>query len=413
MPRIAPKPLPLRLLNRTATIVQSIGLPFVPLRKADLLAKARKKTGLSDFGDSRFEEGLDVLIDSLERESKLSGLGRITAQRTILDLLTTRLQIEDYLKKHPEIFEEKIERPLFIIGPPRTGTTITHYLLSQDERHRFPFVWEAFTLYPPIRPETLTTDPRIADTDKKLEMIHKLAPDHAAAHPLTTWDAQECVLMHSLEFCSAQFLPMYQCHGYQNWVDRQDMRWVYEREKVMLQYMQSGGARKERWLLKSPIHMCRIDDILAVFPDALFIQTHREPTEVVISVASLHMGLQQMVTDSIDFERAGERYLDIIELQMRQNVEQRKRHEDKRAQFFDIQMCDVIRDPVGQVEAAYRHFGIDLPARTKQKMLDYMKAHALDKKARHVYQATDFGIDVQREWSRFQFYRDHYHLPAV
>jgi hypothetical protein len=366
--------------------------------------------GLDDFGSSDYLKGLDVLLDSISKDSHLSPMGEMIAQSGFVGILNQRLRVHDHIKHNPQVLEEKIERPIFVIGPARSGTTITHYLLAQDSRHRVPYVWESFDFYPPLKPETLKTDPRIAAAEQKLAMVEQFAPRMAAAHPITAWDAQECVSMHALEFHSYTFAPQYQCHSYQYWLEKQDLRWVYERQKLMMQFMQSGGVRGERWLLKSPAHLGRIDEILAVFPDALIIQTHREPTEAMVSLASLQTILQEMAVEHIDFKSLAPYFVDRLEATLKKNIEQRKRYADKPKQFFDLHMLDTIRDPVGCVKAAYAHFDLDLPGATAQKMQDYMHAHSLEVKGKHEYNADDFGFDIPKEWPRFDFYRNYFHL---
>lgn len=366
--------------------------------------------GLNDFGSSNYLNGLDVLLESIAKDSHLSAMGEMIAKNSFVGILAQRLRIHDHIKRNPQVLEEKIKQPIFVIGPARSGTTILHYLLSQDTRHRVPYVWESFDFYPPINPETMKTDPRVAVAEQRLAMVSQFAPRMAAAHPVAAWDAQECVSMHALEFHSYTFAPQFQCHSYQYWMEKQDMRWVYERQKVMMQFMQSGGLRGDRWLLKSPAHLGRIDEILAVFPDALIIQTHREPTDAMVSLASLHTILQEMAVEHIDFKALAPYYVDRLENTLKKNIDQRKRHSDKPKQFFDLHMLDTIRDPVGCAEAAYSHFGLTLPTDTAQKMRDYMQAHSLETKGKHEYSAEDFGFDIPKEWPRFDFYRKYFNL---
>lgn len=408
---IAIKPLPIRLLNKIGATTTKLGHPLISLNKGDLFKKAIKKAnGLTDFGPGDFEAGLDKLLESLENECGLATFGRIVAQTTVVDFLSNRLLIQDYLKRHPSVSSEKIHKPIFIIGPARSGTTITQYLLLQDQRFRSPLIWESFDLYPPVKPETFSSDPRIKQIEKRMAGMAMVAPEAEAAHPQTAWDAQECVLLHSLEFMSGQFMPMFGCWNYQTWIDNQPWLNLYSREKLMLQFMQSGGYRKERWLLKCPVHINRIEEILSVFPDAEFIQTHREPLECAVSAASLCVILQQIGKDHIDFKDVGWRFVDLMEKHMRGNVEQRDRLRDQSHRFFDMHMSDVVRDPIACVESAYAHFGIDLPDKTSNKMRTYMQENSLEKKKKHHYTPEEFGISFEKEWDRFSFYRHFYGL---
>lgn len=373
----------------------------------------KKAGGLTDFGDKGFEVGLDALLYSLETECGLSTFGRVVAKTTIVDFLVNRLKIQDYLKKNPSVLQEKIERPIFIIGPGRSGTTITQYLLLQDDRFRSPLIWESYDLYPPVRPETFDTDPRIKAVEKRMKGMAMLAPEADAAHPQTAWDAQECVLFHSLEFMSGQFMVMFGCWDYQLWIERQPWYDLYAREKLMLQFMQSGGYRKERWLLKCPVHINRIPEILEIFPDAEFIQTHREPLECALSGASLCTIYQQIGKDEMNFKGMGWHFVDLMERQMRKNVEQREQLRHMPERFFDLHMSDIMRNPIGCVEATYAHFNIPLSKKTLDKMRAYMQEHSMQKKKKHQYLAADYGIDFDKEWDRFSFYRSYYGLKET
>jgi len=219
----------------------------LPLRKFALMDRAsRRAGGLTDFGDPRFEEGLDHLIDSIENEDRLNGFGRILAASHISNLLRQRLLMTEHLRRHPEIRDEVIEKPIFLIGAPRTGTTITHHLLSQDDRFRYPITWECAELHPPLDPATMRSDPRIKRSEKQIRQSLSLAPDLEAAQTLGAWEAQECALLHAYAFHSETFHVMFNCQGYDRWMAEQDRTWVYEEQKLLLQYMQSGGLRRRR-----------------------------------------------------------------------------------------------------------------------------------------------------------------------
>jgi hypothetical protein len=300
----------MRALNLVYRTARRIGVRPMTLSKPALMAKAsRQANGLTDFGDPRFEEGLDRLIDALETEDRLNGVGRLIASSHISNLLRQRLLLTEHLRTHPEIRGEKIEKPIFLVGAPRTGTTITHHLLSQDDRFRYPLTWECDELHPPLNPATMQSDPRIKRSQKLIDRSLSLAPDLDAAHPMGAWEAQECALLHAYAFHSETFHVMFNCQTYDRWLTEQDRTWVYEEQRLLLQYMQSGGLRPaQSWLLKTPPHMDNIDKILKVFPDARLVTTYREPTEVVASSCKLTGTVFAMAADDIDWHDHG-RYM--------------------------------------------------------------------------------------------------------
>lgn len=411
---VAKKPLPIRALNGGYRTARRLRKRPLTLRKYRLMDKAsRQAGGLIDFGDPRFEPGLDALIESIESEDRLNGFGRVLATTHITKLLRQRLLMTAHLAAHPEVMDETIERPLFIIGGPRTGTTVSHHLLSQDDQFRFPFTWECDEVHPPLDPSTMHTDPRIKACQKDLDRAEKLIPNLDASHPVGALEAQECALLHAYEFCSATFHPMFNCQGYDHWMADQDFTWVYERQKLMLQYMQSGGLRpSEGWLLKTPPHMEHIDAILAVFPDARFVTTYREPTEVVASGCSLIGGLIQMVQDDVDWHDLG-RHLEWRVGQMfDRNVALREQFADRRDHFIDFPMQRMVRGPLSCVGEIYERFHITLTDRTRQKMDRFMAERGMVSRKPHIYDPADYGLDPTRMWARFQHYRDFYGIES-
>ena len=370
---------------------------------------SRRAGGLTDFGDPRFEEGLDHLIDSIENEDRLNGFGRILAASHITNLLRQRLLVTEHLRRHPQIRSEVIEKPIFLIGAPRTGTTITHHLLSQDDRFRYPITWECDELHPPLDPATMRSDPRIKRSEKQIRRSLSLAPDLEAAQTLGPWEAQECALLHAYAFHSETFHVMFNCQGYDRWMAEQDRTWVYQEQKLLLQYMQSGGLRPtESWLLKTPPHMDNIDKILKVFPDARLVTTYREPTEVVASSCSLTGIVFGMVEDNVDWHDHGRHIRWRIGKMLARNVELRRQFAHRPAQFIDFPMELIVRAPIARVQKLYAHFGIELTDQTHQKMSRFMDEHGIAKRKPHIYHADDYGLDIDELWPELQYYRDFY-----
>jgi hypothetical protein len=405
-----PRPLPIRVLNLGYRTARRFGARPMKLRKRALMDRAsRQANGLKDFGDPRFEEGLDRLIDALESEDRLNGIGRIIATSHITNLLRQRLLLTEHLRTHPEIRLEVIEKPIFLVGAPRTGTTITHHLLSQDDRFRYPLTWECDELHPPLDPATMQTDPRIKRSQKLIDRSLSLAPDLDAAHPMGAWEAQECALLHAYAFHSETFHVMFNCQSYDRWLAEQDRTWVYEEQRLLLQYMQSGGLRPaESWLLKTPPHMNNIDKILTVFPDARLVTTYREPTEVVASSCKLTGTVFAMVDDNVDWHDHGRYMRWRTGGMLERNVELREQFAARSDQFLDFPMDRMVGEPMACVEEIYSHFGIELTEQTRRKMVRFMAKRGQSARKPNIYDAADYGLDVDELWPQFQYYRDFY-----
>lgn len=405
----------MRALNLAYRAARRIGVHPMTLSKPALMAKAsRQANGLTDFGDPRFEEGFDHLIDALETEDRLNGVGRFIATSHISNLLRQRLLLTEHLRTHPEIRDEKIEKPIFLVGAPRTGTTITHHLLSQDNRFRYPLTWECDELHPPLNPATMQSDPRIKRSQKLIDRSLSLAPDLDAAHPMGAWEAQECALLHAYAFYSETFHVMFNCQTYDRWLTEQDRTWVYEEQRLLLQYMQSGGLRPaESWLLKTPPHMDNIDKILKVFPDARLVTTYREPTEVVASSCKLTGTVFAMAADDIDWHDHGRYMRWRTGKMLKRNVELREQFAEKSDQFIDFPMDRMVREPMTCVAEIYAHFGIELTEPTRQKMVRFMEKRGRAARKPNVYDAADYGLDIDELWPELQYYRNFYGIEGI
>ena len=236
---------------------------------------------------------------SLASEARLNLMGRVAAREDLTRMLSNRLRLERDRHLHPEIAAEEIRRPLFIAGLPRSGSTLLYNLLAQDPANRVPLNWE--TMYPSPPPERATheTDPRGAQADRQIRWFGRLQPEFRKIHPVAARLPEECVVILSHTFYSFQFSSMYFVPSYQSWLERQDLRPAYHFHRRFLQHLQ-WRCRAERWVLKAPPHLPALDALFAVYPDAGLILTHRDPLEVVASVASLHAVLRSAFSDAVE-----------------------------------------------------------------------------------------------------------------
>jgi hypothetical protein len=345
------------MINLFGRAANAFGMHPVALDEESLINKAIKKAGSSDFGGDDFREGLRRFLASAESEAELTLLGRLMVQGYTVDNLVNRLRLVDWRKQHPEIERETIIAPLFIVGLPRTGTTILHALLEQDPANRSPLAWEVQFPVPPGTPENWENDPRIAEDEKILRQLYTLVPEFEAMHPMGATMPQECVAVFTMCFMSEQLQVQFNVPSYQAWLDEQDMHPTYEFYKRFLQHVQSGGVRGGRWVLKSPAHLHLIDTLLDVFPDARIVHTHRDPIKVCASVASLTATLRGASTDAIELHEIGRQQLDWWAKLIEKSLDQRKRLADKSDQFFDVKMSETVADPLDVVRRMYAHFG--------------------------------------------------------
>jgi len=396
----------LNLINSLGRFVGYLGITPFSLRVDDaeaILRKVQRNTGFS-IDSPQFHTGLRKLLASLSQEASLNTFGRLALRRLIEQSATGRLGIERELKRNPGILEEDIREPTFIIGLPRTGTTILQAFLSRDSRYRSPLAWECLIPCPAPTPETYRQNPRIDAVRKQFDQLISLVPDFRKMHFMEADEPQECIGITALNFASYQFLSVSSAPSYQDWFfnhadQYENMRW----HKRFLQFMQSGGVHSERWLLKSPLHLVRLKALFEVYPDARIIMTHREPHKIIPSITSVLSSVRSAYTDDEDAMRTGQEMLTFWARAFERFLDARSEL-DREDQIVDIKFDDFASDQLGTVERIYAHFGWSLGDDSRTRMQDFLQAEPKDKHGAHQYSLEAFGIthiDIEREYARY------------
>jgi hypothetical protein len=397
------RPVGIKALNGIGAVLRRFGSDWPSLGEQDLLERAMRRAGSSDFGGEGFREGLAVLLDSVEREASLTTLGRLSCRETLLRYLENRLRLTEYRAQHPEVASQVVTRPIFIVGLPRTGTTILFNLLSQDPDNRPPLSWEVEWPVPPPEPATYDRDPRIKEAEKLFANLDRLIPTLPAIHEFGARLPQECVPINAHELLSIQFHTTFHVPSYQAWLDRQSLLPSYDFHKRFLQHLQSKYM-KERWVLKSPAHLPAIDDVLVTYPDALIVHTHRDPARVIPSLASLCHAFRSMSSDAVDPASVGRNVLDVWSSYLQRAIEARRRHRDASGQFFDAHFEDTLADPIGILSRAYAHFGLPLTGAARKRMEAFLACNPRGSRGSHSYGLEDFGLDLDEIRERFAGY---------
>ncbi len=403
-------PLPVRLLNLAGRGANAIGLQPINLGLEKLLQTARDNTGLSDFGEEDFRKPLALLLDSLEKEANLSLLGRIIAKGDLVRTLENRLGFVELFKKHPEIAEQKIERPIFVVGPPRSGTTIFHDLLVMDPDNRVPLTWETARPLPPPEAATYRTDPRIAQAQSDLDNVDKLLPQFKTMHPMGAERAQECVTLTSHDFTSMIYFVQFFVPTYDRFVIESEMRSALKWHRRILQVLQWKKPGK-RWALKSPQHLWHLQHIHREYPDAMFVQTHRDPAKIVISTSNLAAHLQGMASDHVDIGRVTRYYAKALAQGYNNTVAYRKSGALPASQVVDLYFRDFMADQVGTVRRAYEHFGMELSAGAATAMQKFLDDNPADKHGKHLYSLANTGMSETELRSLFTDYESYFNVP--
>ena len=290
---------PLRALNALGAQMARLGFELPHLTPASVVASARKAAGSSDLGPDSYVEPLEVYLAACAREAELTTFGRILIAKMLSAALTNRIELQEWAKSHPEVRNEHIESPWVIVGLPRTGTSLLSMLLGLDPVARPLLQWEAAHLIPPDTLEEAKGDPRIAQTAKELDGLMKLNPPLKAMHPFGATLAQECVSLFMYDVRTLALETQAHVPTYARWLEQADMTPAYDQHRLALQTLQSRQPT-ERWILKTPNHLWHLEALLATYPDARIIWTHRDPGPVITSLASLANAGQRPLTSRTD-----------------------------------------------------------------------------------------------------------------
>lgn len=405
------RPLGLRLLNGAGSVIRAAGVPLLRLDADALLARARRRTGLADFGDGTFRVALGYLLDSLEREAALTTLGRLIARADLTRLLENRLRMAAVRRDHPEIDAHEVRRPLVIVGLPRTGTSILHELLAQDPANRVPMTWEVMHPWPPPERATFDTDPRIARVERHLGGVDRLIPGFKRMHPMGATLPQECVALTAHDFASMLFSTTHHLPTYDAWLDGTDLRWVYAAHRRQLQYL-AWRCPADRWVLKSPGHLWALEALLAVYPDARIVQTHRDPLKVVASLTSLVTLLRGMASDRIDSGAIAREWTAKLATGLERTMDVRARGVLAPAQVFDVHFSELVGDEIGMVRRIYDYFGLGLTPDAEARMQRFLAANPADKHGAHRYTLAAAGLDPGAERRRYAGYQERFGIVS-
>ncbi|MDP3714621.1 MAG: sulfotransferase [Mycobacteriales bacterium] len=378
------QPRAVRAINAVGGVAGRLGLR-AGLESQGLLDAATKRTGLTDFGpDDGWHEGLRRLTAALDGEARLTALGRVAARQRLVSLLETRLRLAAVAD---EVADQQVTAPVFVLGLPRTGTTVLYGMLAADPAMRSPSSWEVARPFPAPTGE----DPeRVRLSEKDLDGFRRIAPGIDAIHPMGARLPQECLAMHAGQLTSYEFPTTFPVPSYWEWLRETDMVPAYAFEKRFLQHLQSGHAGAH-WVLKTPCHLMWLDALLEVFPDALLVHTHRDPTTVLASVSSLMTTMRSAMSHDVDPVAVGREQLDAWRWGMDRVMAVRDRLPADRV--VDVRYEDTVGDPVGTVRRVREHLGLGFGPAVEQGVTDYLAANPRDKHGSHSYSLEEFGLD--------------------
>src|SRR5437016_2750955 len=379
-------PFPVRLLNKCGTALEKIGIESTAPSAAELIDKAKRRCGLEDFGGDEFVGPLSRLLESCNSEARLNVIGKMALRSDVVRILGNRLLLDRDRRIYPEIAQQTIREPLFIVGLPRSGTTLLHILLAADPAHRAPLTWEVMS---PSPPSSEDRQQRIEQASRNLAVLRWLAPTFESVHATGAELPQECVSLTSPTFMSDQFDTMYNVPSYRAWFFSQDLRPAYKFHRRSLQHLQFRQSA-ERWVLKAPAHMFAAPALLSIYPDARFVQIHRDPIEAVASVSSLVTILRQVFSDAADPVQIGRDALTYWSQALQTFMRARDQLLPHRVR--DLRYDDVRRDPIGAAGHVYEHFGWKFTREIQERMAIVLTQQNSQSNGAHKYDTAYFRL---------------------
>jgi hypothetical protein len=364
----------------------------------ELIAAATSVSGLDDLGEVPFATALDVLVDSLNRDAKVEGAVRDGAFEMLKGALVKRLRLVDDRKQHPEIARETVTAPIFIVGQPRSGSTHLHALLACVETLRAPRQWELSMPSPPPERATYESDPRIAAVQSGIDAM---PAEMLVRHPMSATRPEQCNGLFDWTFINQAWMASYDIRSYRDWFLDADYTPMYEAHRRTLQQLQWHNPG--RWVLKYPKHLLSLDALLAAYPDATLIWTHRDPSTVVPSVLSLTGFMRASNTPDYDPARFGREWVVIEELALRRGLATRD-VDAQPGRHIDVDYRSITGDPIGTVATLCERVGVPFAEGSRAAVQRWLDDNPQDKHGQHKYAPADFGLDADRLRSRFDFY---------
>lgn len=403
-------PAPVRLLNTVARRSKPISDKLVRLVMHNLFESACHKTGLSDWGDQGFKEALRVLLDSVCREGQLTFFGRFALRQFLAENLCNRLRIIETVKRFPEIDRQKIQRPIFITGWYRTGSTYLHNLLASHPKMRAPLLWE-------LRHPCPAVDPRKVDSQKIIRKvcltsrIHRyLSPGFSVAHAMPAEKPEECLHLFENAFCGTTGFFITEAKAYAWWLLQHDVHHGYDFYKMQLQLL-NWQRPGHRWVLKWPYHLWHLDTLLKTFPDATIIHLHRDPAAAIGSVCSLAAIARSSFCATIDDAALGQFWLDYNETGLQRGFSAREKAGAD--QIIDIRYAELMADPVTAIERMLNSVNLDSDPFWVNSLRVRLKRQSKKALLHHRYTLSQFGLDPGEIRDRFSTYMADYGLAST
>jgi hypothetical protein len=376
-----------------------------PLVANELIDQARKTTGLERFDSESFREGLNIYLADANQAARPEEMW-VRERALVLKSLVTRLQTTDYLARHPELRTRPIERPVFVFGIPRTGTTLLNNLLAADPARRSPLSWEIDTPIPPPTTATLKTDPRaVARLEAERQML-SANPAIGRMYRFSAIYPNECMFMTIHDFKGLLWEGRGKLPNYRAWLFATDVTSKYLYHQQFLQILQHHAPGT--WNLKMPSHGLWLETVKKIYPDARLVWTHRDPLTATSSFCSLMRTSHNSSIGAPDFAWLGENYPWQALQHANRIMDYRERHGE--SCMIDVHYADLMRKPIETMRTLYQALGDEFTPAAEVAMRAWLAAEPQGKFGKHEYRLAEFGLDQQRLNKQFERYLSRYEI---
>ncbi len=378
------------------------------LNVEQIIERAHQSTGLDQFDSDSFMEGLEILVADMNgTERSQEGVDRMTA--SMAKLLGDRLKVTDYLAKRPDLLARPVERPVFVFGIPRTGTTLLSNLLATDPARRSPLAWEIDDPVPPASGAKLKTDPRALARLEEERVRLAAHPEHGIYYRSSAIYPNECMFFIGHDFKALMWESRGKLKTYRDWLfNEADLHSSYIYHRKFLQLLQADAPGV--WNLKMPSHALWLDSILDVYPDARFVWAHRDPLTATGSFCSIITLGPRSAGVQPDYQWIGENCSWQAVEHAERIMNTRDRIGEKR--IIDVHYADLMRDPVATMRSLYAGLGDPFTAEAEAAMRAWLADNPQQKFGKHEYRLAEFGLTPEALRPRFERYLSRYHVEA-
>jgi hypothetical protein len=389
-----------RVIAGLCSMSRALGLPVTNLDYESVLALGKRKAKLSDIGDPRFLEPFAKALECYAGPD-FSPLSLVFSRTVASRAVVNRVRIEEYVKQHPDVLDVPVERPIFVLGFPRTGTTLLQNLLCLDNDRRGLEWWELNHPAPMHPDPDIDRERRRRASQRDIDMASLFTPEMHQIHHITATTVEECWPLFTSTFAVLNFDLAHGNRGFGDWLLEYDMEWPYREYRRMLQILLKRQPARQL-VLKCPEHLWFTDSLLKVFPDACIVWAHRDPFDAVASYCSMVTLARRTLKGNVDAKKVG----DHIATRFHQGVTRAMAAMDGSDRVFHVRFEDLVEDPAATVGRIEEYF--DLDRTSPQRVQEYLESPREDARGRHVYDPARYGLHADAIHEQFREYIDHF-----